>query len=111
MARLRGIRRFNALLPPLRRRGGSVMGPRGVAVGLLVGLLLGGCTTVRHPHAPGIEYRSLEQCYAQHLEDAPGACTKMTDRVATAQAIGLGAQVLLVLTYTGVLVLALVGGR
>lgn len=84
---------------------------RGLAVGLLVGLLLSGCTTVRHPHAPGVAYRSLEACYAQHLEDAPGACTKLTDRDATAQAIGVGAQILLVLTYTGFLVLAIVGGR
>ena len=85
----------------------------GLAVGLLTVLLLGplGCTTVRHPHAPGVAYRSLDVCYAQHLEDAPAACTKITDREATAQAIGLGAQVLFVLTYTGFLVLAIVGGR
>ena len=83
---------------------------RALTAGLLV-LLLSGCTTVRHPHAYGIEYRSLEACYAQHLDDAPAACTKLHDRDATAQAIGIGAQVLLVLTYTGFLVLAIVGGR
>jgi uncharacterized protein YceK len=84
---------------------------RTLAAGLLTTLLLTGCTTVRHPHAPGLAYASLDACYAQHLDDAPGACTKLTDREATAQAIGVGAQVLLVLTYTGFLVLAIVGGR
>lgn len=85
---------------------------RALTVGLLAALMLsGGCTTVRHPHAPGLAYQSLEVCYAYHLDDVPGACTKMTDPAATAEAISLGAQVLLVLTYTGFLVLAIVGGR
>jgi uncharacterized protein YceK len=78
---------------------------------LMATLLLSGCTTVRHPHVPGLAYPSLDACYAQHLDDAPGACVKLTDREATAQAIGVGAQVLLVLTYTGFLVLAIVGSR
>jgi len=85
---------------------------RPLAVGLLACLLVTtGCTTVRHPHAPpGIAYDSLEACYAQH-PDVPAACHKVTDRAATVQAIGVGAQVVLVLTYMGFLALAIAGAR
>jgi hypothetical protein len=85
---------------------------RGLAVGLLALVLVTqGCTTVRHPHAPpGVAYDSLEACYVQH-PDTPAACHKVTDRAATAQAIGVGAQVLLVLTYMGFLALAIAGAR
>jgi uncharacterized protein YceK len=79
---------------------------------LIILLMASGCTTVRHPHAPpGVAYDSLEICYAQHLDDGPAACRKTLDRAATVQAIGVGAQVVLVLTYVGLLALAIAGAR
>lgn len=73
-------------------------------------ILFAGCATVQHPSSPGVQYSSLEQCYNQHLQDAPGDCAKTIHQEATTQAVGVGATILIVLTYLGLIALILAGG-
>lgn len=74
-------------------------------------LLLAGCATVQHPASPGVQYGSMDSCYSQHLNDSPLDCTKTIHKEATTQAIGVGATILLILSYLGIIALALAGGR
>lgn len=77
---------------------------------VLVGLLFAGCATIQHPGAPGVQYPSMEVCQNQHLQDAPGDCTKTIHSEATKQAIGVGATILVVLGYLALVGLILAGG-
>jgi hypothetical protein len=77
---------------------------------LLVALLLAGCATIQHPSSPGVQYGSLEQCQ-QYNPDTPGACQKVMHQEATAQAVGVGVTLLVVLVYPGLIALILAGGR
>jgi len=77
---------------------------------LLITLLLAGCATVTHPSSPGVQYSSMDQCQNQHIQDSPGDCAKTLHAEATKEAIGVGAVVLVVLTYIGLIALVLAGG-
>lgn len=74
-------------------------------------VMFAGCTTVSHPNAPGVQYASIDVCQNQHLQDAPGDCAKTIHKQATTEAIGVGATILVVLTYLGLIALILAGGR
>lgn len=78
---------------------------------LLIGLMLAGCATVTHPASPGVQYSSMEQCQNQHLQDSPGDCSKMLHGEATKEAIGVGATILLVLSYLALVGFILAGGH
>lgn len=77
---------------------------------LLALVLFAGCAQVTHPNSPGMQYGSMDSCQSQHLQDSPGDCTKTIHKEATTQAIGVGATILIVLTYLGLIALILAGG-
>jgi uncharacterized protein YceK len=84
---------------------------RASALALVVLLLVTGCATISHPNAPGVQYASMEVCQNQHIQDAPGDCAKTIHKEATKEAIGVGATILVVLTYLGLVALIIAGGR
>lgn len=84
------------------------MKPLAAALSLL---LFTGCATIQHPNAPGVQYASMDVCQNQHIMDSPGDCTKTIHKEATKEAIGIGATILVVLTYLGLVALIIAGGR
>ena len=74
-------------------------------------LVTAGCATVQHPNAPGVQYGSMDVCQRQHIQDHPGDCTKTIHKEATTQAIGVGATILLVLSYMGLVAFAIASSR
>ena len=84
---------------------------RSLTLAVAVLMLITGCATVQHPNSPGVQYGSLDVCYEQHKQDSPGACTKTIHQQATTQAIGVGATIFLILSYVGLVTLAIVGTK
>ncbi len=81
------------------------------AVALMVAVLLAGCATIQHPNSPGVQYASMDQCIDQHIQDSPGACAKVLHKEATKEAVGVGASLLVIFTYLGLIALILAGHR
>ena len=75
---------------------------------MVVALLIAGCATIQHPNSPGVQYASMDQCIDQH---SPGACAKVLHKEATKEAVGVGASLLVILTYFGLIALILAGHR
>jgi hypothetical protein len=83
---------------------------KAVAVALTA-LVLASCATIQHPSSPGVQYRSMEQCWDQHLQDTPLDCQKVMHQAATEAAVGIGATLFVVLVYLGLIALIVAGGR
>ena len=77
---------------------------------VLVVLMLSGCATIQHPNSPEAQYTSLAVCQAQHPE-LPAGCEKTMHKEATKEAIGVGAAILVVLGYLGLVAYVIAGGR
>lgn len=78
---------------------------------MVVAALLAGCATIQHPNSPGVQYSSMDQCIDQHIENNPGACAKVLHKEATKEAVGVGASLLVILTYLGLVALIIAGHR
>jgi uncharacterized protein YceK len=82
---------------------------RAIAIALIA-VLLGGCATIQHPNAPGVQYASMAVCQSQN-PDEPQQCAEVIHQQATNQAVTVFANLLLVLSVVGLIAYVMAGGR